>query len=141
ERAVSMAASVSDYMARQDYLVDVFAAGPNLYHLIAGRSLAYLDQILDILACVGESAEEPFGVIEPQSAELVKRLSTVICVVRDWDENRRKFVQRLAERGVGVKVILVRDGAATMDVRAEGGVLGEAPVITKEEFEKGVVEL
>ena len=55
ERAVSVAAAVSDFMARQDYLVDIFAAGPNLYHLTAGRSLAYLDQILDILACVNAS--------------------------------------------------------------------------------------
>ena len=46
ERAVSVAASVADFMARQEYLVDLFAAGPNLYHLTAGRSLAYLDQIL-----------------------------------------------------------------------------------------------
>ncbi len=47
-------------MARQEYLVDIFAAGPDLYHLMAGRSLAYLDQILDILASVDGSEEEPF---------------------------------------------------------------------------------
>ncbi len=134
ECAVSVAAAVSDYMARQDYLVDVFAAGPNLYHLVAGRSLAYLDQILDILACVGESTDEPFTVIEPQIAELLERLSTVICVFVEWNEARRNFVQTLAEHGVAVKVILMTEDHRDID-------LADAATISKAEFEKGVTEL
>ena len=61
ERGVSICAAVSDALARQDYIVDLFAAGPNLYHLMAGRSLAYREQILDILACVEGSPEEPLS--------------------------------------------------------------------------------
>ena len=91
ERAISIAASVSDYMARQDYLVDVLAAGPNLYHLTAGRSLAYLDQILDILACVEEVAEEPFQVVEPQMFELLEKLSTAVCVLLDWTRSAARL--------------------------------------------------
>src|SRR5690606_24194272 len=127
ERAVSVTAAVSDYMARQDYLVDIFAAGPNLYHLTAGRSLAQLDQILDILACVEENPAEPFEVIEPQIAELLARISTVICVFLDWNPARRDFVQRLSAQGVAVKVILLRDTPCTLDPRAEGDLLGEVP--------------
>ena len=71
ERAVSLCASISDYMARQEYLVDLFAAGPNLYHLTAGRSLAYVDQILDILACVDSNPDEPFDTLEPGNSRLL----------------------------------------------------------------------
>lgn len=120
EQAVSMAAAVSDYMARQDYLVDLFAAGPNLYHLTAGRSLAYLDQILEILACVDSSPTEPFETIEPQLGELMERISTVICVFLDWNPARQAFVQRIQMQGVAVKVIVVRDGRCTLDPAAEG---------------------
>ena len=60
ERAVSVCAAVSDYMARSEYLVDLFAAGPELHQLTAGRSLAYLDEILDLLACVDSSDREDF---------------------------------------------------------------------------------
>ncbi len=141
ERAVSVAAAVSDYMARQDYLVDIFAAGPNLYHLIAGRSLAYLDQILDILACVDENPQEPFAVIEPQIAELLERISTVICVMLDWDEPRREFVHRLTIQGTAVKVIILRDGPCTLDPAGDADVLGVVPVIGKADFDRGIEEL
>ena len=141
ERAVSVSAAVSDYMARQDYLVDLFAAGPNLYHLTAGRSLAYLDQILDILACVRENPQEPFAVIEPEILENLSKITTIICVFLDWNDSRRAFVHRMAEQGAGVKVIIVRDGRCTMDPIAEGDVLGEIPVIGEKEFKAGIEEL
>jgi uncharacterized protein (DUF58 family) len=132
ERAVSVAASVSDYMSRQDYLVDLFAAGPNLYHLTAGRSLAYLDQILDILACVNASPVEPFDVIEPEIAENLAQITTMICIFLDWNDSRRAFVQRLAQQGAGVKVIVVRDGPCTVDPSVEADGFGAIPVISGE---------
>jgi uncharacterized protein (DUF58 family) len=141
ERAVSVSAAVSDYMARQDYLVDIFAAGPNLYHLTAGRSLAYLDQILDILACVDENPAEPFDVIEPQIAELLARLSTVICVFLDWNTTRREFALRLHNHGVAVKAIICRDGPCTIDPSADAEWLGEIPQISQADFERGISEL
>jgi uncharacterized protein (DUF58 family) len=141
ERAVSVSAAVSDYMARQEYLVDLFAAGPNLYHLTAGRSLAYLDQILHILACVDECATEPFDVIEPQIMEDLSRITTVICVMLDWDEARRAFVHRLTQAGSGVKVIVVRDREPTLPLIAEADVLGRIAHVTAQYYERGVEEL
>jgi uncharacterized protein (DUF58 family) len=141
ERAVSVSAAVSDYMARQDYLVDLFAAGPNLYHLTAGRSLAYLDQILDILACVDENPAEPFDVIEPQIAELLSRISTVICVFLDWNDARRAFVHRICSQGVAVKVIILRDGPCSLDPAIDAEVLGETPVINKADYDRGIDQL
>jgi uncharacterized protein (DUF58 family) len=141
ERAVSLAAAVSDYMARQDYLVDLFAAGPNLYHLTAGRSLAYLDQILDILACVDESPTEPMEVIEPQIAEVLARTSTAICIFLDWTPSRRDFALRLRSEGVAVKAVICREGSCTIDPGADVALLGEIPVISAREFARGIQEL
>jgi Uncharacterized conserved protein (some members contain a von Willebrand factor type A (vWA) domain) len=106
ERAVSVTASVSDYMARQEYLVDLFAAGPDLYHLSTGRGLAYLEQILDILAVVETTPSEPLSAIEPELLAHLSRITTVICVFLCYDEVRREFVEKLRANGVGVKVIL-----------------------------------
>lgn len=141
ERAVSIAAAVSDHMAREDYLVDLFAAGPNLYHLTAGRSLAYLDQILDILACVEENPAEPFDTIEPQIAELLERLSTVICVFLQWNEARRDFVLRLQAHGIAIKLIIVRDGRCQRDPALDGGLLGDIPVISRQQYTAGLSQL
>lgn len=141
ERAVSMAAAVSDYMSRQDYIVDLFAAGPNLYHVTAGRSLAYLDQILDILACVDPSPTEPFEVLEPAILENLSKITTVICIFLDWNPARQAFVDRLAQSGAGVKAIVVRDGDCTDNPSAAIRVAGHVPVVGKAEFERGVEEL
>jgi uncharacterized protein (DUF58 family) len=130
ERAVSLAASVSDYMARQDYLVDLFAAGPNLYHLTAGRSLAYLDQILDILACVDSSSAEPFETLEPALLENLSRITTVICVFLDWNDTRRSFVHRLRAQGAAIKVLIVRDAKPTLDPAPDADLLGPIPVLS-----------
>lgn len=135
ERAVSLAAAVSDYMARQDYLIDLFAAGPNLYHLTAGRSLAYLDQILDILACVESNPNEPFDVIEPQIGELLSRISTVICVFLDWNDARHAFVERMRMHGAAVKVIILRDTSCTLPAPPD------AQMIDSERFGGGISEV
>jgi uncharacterized protein (DUF58 family) len=141
EQAVSIAAAVSDFMARQDYLVDLFAAGPNLYHLTAGRSLAYLDQILDILACVGESATEPMEVIEPQIAEVLERISTAICVFLDWTQARRDFALRLRSEGVAVKIVICRDGPCAIEPADDSALFGEIAIISSADFARGISEL
>ncbi len=40
ESAVSLAAAVGDYLAREDYVVDIFAAGDQLHRVADGRSAA-----------------------------------------------------------------------------------------------------
>lgn len=141
ERAVSVCAAVSDYMARQEYLVDIFAAGPNLYHLTAGRSLAYLDQILDILACVNSTTEEPFATIEPELMENLAQITSIVCVFLDWNAARRAFIRRLREHGAGLKVIVVRDAPCTLDPAGDSDLAGAIPVIGKGAFDAGVEEL
>jgi uncharacterized protein (DUF58 family) len=141
ERAVSVGAAVSDYMSRQEYLIDLFAAGPDLYHLTAGRNLAFVDQILDILACVESRPSEPFESIEPQIAENLAQISVIICIFLDWNESRRQFVQRLRARGSGFKIIFVRDGAITLDPEADRDILGNYRLVTAEQFQAGIDEL
>lgn len=135
ERAVSLCAAVSDYMARQEYLVDIFAAGPNLYHLTAGQSLAYLDEILDLLACVESNPQEPFTSLEPELEQVLGKITLVICVLLDWNAARQRFVEHLLMHGVAVKVIVVRDAPCTLDPTAwTDGV----PVVSRADFAAGV---
>jgi uncharacterized protein (DUF58 family) len=107
EQGVSVCAALSDALAARDYVVDIFAAGPKLVHLTAGRGLAYREQILDELALVGPVESEPLSQIAPRLAEDLEKLTTVICVLLDWDEPRRAFVDDLRAQGVGVRVALI----------------------------------
>ena len=141
ERAVSLCAAISDWLSRREYIVDLLAAGPNLYHLTAGRSLAYLDQILDILACLRMTPAEPFSVLEPEIQEHLSQITTVICVFLDWDEPRRALALRLEAEGAGVKAIVVREGPCTLDPSADAGGVGSLTVLSRADFAAGVADL
>ncbi len=140
ERAVSVCASVSDYMARQDYLVDIFAAGPRLYHLAVGQSSVYLDEILDILACIEPYPQESFTKLTPELGETLEQITLVICVFTNWDEERRLFVEYLTKRGVAVKIIVVRESPCCADPD-EYPCPGGITVVTRNAFATGVNEL
>jgi uncharacterized protein (DUF58 family) len=141
ERAVSLCAAIGDYLARQEYLVDLFAAGPNLYHLMAGRSLAYLDQILDLLACVEENPAEPFEVLEPELRENLAHTSAVVCVFLDWTASRRRFLLNLRQQGVGIKAVIVSDAPCALDPAADAPLFGPLPVFARRHFDAGIEEL
>jgi hypothetical protein len=84
-------------------LVDIFAAGPQLYHLTAGRSLPISIRFLDILAHVESTEHAPFEQLEPEIAAHLGQITTVICVFLDWTTRRRAFVQHLLEQGAAGK--------------------------------------
>jgi len=140
ERAVSIAAASADFMARSDYIVDLFAAGPNLYRLTAGRSLAYIDRILEILACVEGNPDEPFETLEPEIIETLAQITSVVCILLDWNERRQLFIRQLMTYGTGLKVIVVRDSPCTLDPH-EADLPGGVVVVTRAMFASGVEEL
>jgi uncharacterized protein (DUF58 family) len=119
EDAISLTAGLVEALARRDNIVDLFAAGPTVYQLQAGRALAHFEQLLDILACV-----EPGAALDAQALEEVlvheaPRLSAVIFVMLDWEPGRAGVVQTLRRLGVAVRVICVRPGVEPTDLSPE----------------------
>lgn len=114
ERAISLAASITDYLSRQEYVIDLFAAGPKLYYLQAGRSLAYLQNIMDVLACLEPTPpdDESFLDMETALLEEIEGISTTILVFTDWDPRRQRLLDELAGRGTSVLGFLVSDDEA-----------------------------
>jgi uncharacterized protein (DUF58 family) len=141
EAVISLSAAVADALAREEYVVDIFAAGPELYHFQAGRSLAFLDDILDVLACVEECRDDPFPKLGPALLDDIGQISTVICVLLDWDESRQAFVREIESRGALAMVIVVRDGTTT--VPTDGFSSGAGPIkrFTPAQVEEGVEAL
>ena len=139
ERAVSLCAACGDYLNRADYLVDILAAGPRLHHLLAGRGLLSLDQMLDILASVEADARAHWQELEAPLGANLERTACVVCLFLDWDEARRAFAQTLAAAGAALKVVVVRDEPPTLDPSDSWP--GEIWVIGAREFELGVREL
>jgi uncharacterized protein (DUF58 family) len=112
EAAVSLTAAIADALSIGEHVIDLFAAGPELYVFRSGRHTAHFENLLELLACVDVCPNDPFDAIAPAVAEELAGISSAVCVLLDWDDSRRRFVRTIVESGCPTKVILVRSGAA-----------------------------
>lgn len=138
EGAISVVASVADYFSRSEYVVDIFAAGPDIYEVSAGRSLAYLENILDVLACLEPCHAPAFEEVGPALFEKLSGITSVVAVVQDWDEARESFLRRVKSHGVDMRVLLVREGPTRKDWAAAADELGEMSLIRPAEVERAL---
>jgi uncharacterized protein (DUF58 family) len=136
EAAISVAASIADYFSRSEYVVDVLAAGPDLYEVSAGRSLAYLENVLDVLACLEPCKDPPFATIGPALFEKLTQITTVVVVLQDWDDARESFLRRVKALGTALRVVIVREGATTRPWQADD--LGEMETMTPTGVERAL---
>jgi len=107
ESAVSLSAAIADELSWGEYIIELFAAGPNLIVFRSGRHTAHLDNVMEILAGVEACYTDPFEEISPALVEELERISTVVCVFLDWDKTRDALVQRMVDSGCHVKLILI----------------------------------
>lgn len=138
EAALSMAAAVSDHLAEGEYIIDLFAAGPELYSLQAGRNIAHLENVLDVLACLEPCREPPFQRIAPVLLENMVNTTTAVLVLLDWDEAREGLVRVLKDHGPAIKTILVRSRPPTLDPSAAEELLGPVTRLAPEDIWNGV---
>jgi uncharacterized protein (DUF58 family) len=111
EAAVSLVASIADLLSRGDYVIDIFAAGPDIYHFQSGRSLGYFDNILDILACLEPNHDQPIHKLSPTVMQEISGIGSAVLVLLDWNEERERLVQKLQSNGVATKIIIIETKA------------------------------
>jgi uncharacterized protein (DUF58 family) len=143
EAAVSVLASIADYYSRSEYIVDILAAGPEIYEVSSGRSLGYLENVLDVLACLEPCHDFPFEKISPPLFERLQRITTVVAVLQDWDEPREEFLRRVKSLGTAVRALVVREGRPTKDWASVAEALevsAMTPADVERALEQGVVQ-
>jgi len=86
--------------------------GLQSYCFTSGRGVDHIDRMLEILASVRTCRAKPFSELPAMVLEKSPALSSCLCILLDWDEDRKAFVQRLKSIGVPV-VALVVTGAET----------------------------
>jgi uncharacterized protein (DUF58 family) len=136
EAAISVTASIADFFSRSEYLVDVLAAGPDIYEVSAGRSLAYLESILDVLACLEPCPQPPFQAIGPCLFEKLAQTTTVVAVLLDWDRPREDFLRRVKALGTALRVLVVHEGLTRESWQNVGADLGEVSLVTPADVER-----
>ncbi|MGH7940751.1 MAG: DUF58 domain-containing protein, partial [Limisphaerales bacterium] len=107
EEAVSLASSFACSIRTQESLLDLLFVGPQAYCFTAGRGLAHVDQMLEVLASVRVCADKPFEALETLTLNHAAAVSGCICVFLAWDPARRRFVEKLKALGVPVRAVVV----------------------------------
>ena len=109
EAALELTAALAEYFSRGEAAVELFAVGPELHRLETGRGTTSFDAVCDILSGIEAS---PVPALEQLESEVFRDLSEVggaVVVLIGDDKARRKFVDKLRESGVSLRVLLVAD--------------------------------
>jgi uncharacterized protein (DUF58 family) len=143
EEAVSVAASFACVLPTQESLLDLLFVGPQSYCFTAGRGVAHVEQMLEILASVRACSDQPFRALEHLVFNHIKAVSGCICVLVAWDEERRSFIKKIQALGVPVRVlVIVRPGEGKA---LEPGPLSDEPerfsVLEAGQIEPGLARL
>ena len=109
EEAVSIAASLACQIQTQESLLDLMFVGTDAYCFTAGRGLAGTDKILEILAGVIPCRDKSFGYLTPVVVGRAAQLSSCICIMLAWDEERKKLIEHLRGLDVPTLVMVVAD--------------------------------
>jgi uncharacterized protein (DUF58 family) len=115
EAAVSAAASVTGYFERNEYVIDLFAAGDTLYYLQAGLGLSHMEQVLDLLSCVEPTRGSSLPVLDDALCRIFNQLSGLVLVTTAWRDELKEYYAKLVMEVPEVKVILVSDKGSGED--------------------------
>lgn len=108
DEAISLTAGITSALSRMDYIVDIFAAGDQVYRFQTGRALSSFENILELLACLESCRRMDSEGLEAELMPMAPNLSGVILVMMDWDDDRAELVRRLKTAGVAVRVFMTR---------------------------------
>jgi len=133
EMRVSLTAGIADAIAKREYIIDLFVAGERFHHFQMGRALAHLENLLELLACIESVQQVDFTRILPPLQSYLEKLSTMIVLLRDWDDARQRFCRLLEMAGSKIKILVIRDGPLTLSPKRSLTVVpatGEEPMLS-----------
>lgn len=103
EEAVAVAASFACTLLGQESLLDLLFAGNEAYCFTSGRSLGRSEQLLAVLAAVEPCPNADFHELHQLIIGHAGQLTSAICILLDWDGQRRKLIHHL--RAIGIPVL------------------------------------
>jgi uncharacterized protein (DUF58 family) len=137
EAAISLSATIADALSNGEYIIDIFAAGPDLYVFRSGRHTAHFENVLEILACLEARRDNPFDYVGPALLEEMSKISTTIFVFIGWDDSREQIVRAALEAGSQVKVFFVAADKQSIPLSLIEQVCGPVSLFSPEDVQRG----
>lgn len=109
EAAISVAASFLCTLETQDNLLDLLFVGSKIHCFTAGRGLTNSMHLLQILACVTGTYQQPFAILHDAVLGHARQFSGCIVVLLSWDQARRQLVQSLRGRNIQTLALVITE--------------------------------
>ena len=107
EESIAIAASFAYTLQTQQSLIELVIAGNQAHHFTAGRSLSRTEKLLELLASIQPNQKAPFesilSVLRPELAAI----GSCICILLDWDAQRKELIEQLQIAGVPTLAIVI----------------------------------
>lgn len=125
EEAVCVAASFAVGMPSAHSSLELVLIGTECYRMGTGRGVMACDRLLEALACCRASGDGEFAAFTAAVLENAADSSACLCVLLDWNAERRALVARVRELGLSVSVFVLASPAALAD--SSLGVMSDQP--------------
>jgi len=102
-------------MERQDCLLDLLFIGADAFHCTSGRGLADTAAMLETLACVEPCEQYSFSELTNLVDRNINKFNSLICVLLDLSEERRAWLERLAQSNTPAMCLIIHDDNARID--------------------------
>jgi len=129
EAMLSLAAGITAQLSRGEVLLDILVIGEDVHQLTLGRSLGFLEQALDLLACVAPKQGFQAQTLQAQLTGHLDRLSCMLFLSLRWDPSRQYFTDWIEQQGTRCRKILVVGETPPPDAQAAGATLVQAKEI------------
>jgi Protein of unknown function DUF58 len=139
EEAVAIASSLACEIQTQESLLDMMFVGLESYCFTAGRGLGQTERMLELLASVLPCQDRSFASFLPVIQSRCSLLSGCICILLDWDEERKTFVRYLQSLGIPTLALVVR-GERDLSMEPTQDV-GQIQVLKLGQIQEGLMQL
>ena len=114
EAALELTAALAEYFSRGEAAVELFAVGLEVHHLETGRGTTSFDAVCDILSGIEPSPSPALPQLEPDVFRDLAEVGGAVVILIGDDPERRKFVDRLRENEISLRVFLISDSPSEL---------------------------
>ncbi len=112
EEAVSIATSFACVLDTQESLLDLLFVGTEAFRFTAGRSVAPVDRMLEILACAEPCRTSTFSSLHRLFLGHSMETTHCICILLGWDEERKALIKSLQQLNIPALVLVLTSDEA-----------------------------
>ncbi len=107
EALVSLGTSVTYTLRKQDYYVNIYAAGSEIHHFPVGKNDTDDNKILDLLSSIKQVRKNVFDSTGSELSREISSIGNVFLLLLEADGEAFRFYQSLLFARAGVRVILL----------------------------------